>query len=152
MISPSHFVYLPVRRHGYKRHRIVYWQLDHTARAEPRHAHLQKTRKRMRKMQKIHLCQFRFDHTYSLISRLIQLTSHTLQKAQQAAAAAPPPPPVPSPPDDGEESFSEPGEGDEEDDEEDEEGDGREGVVIYDFTREFAYHHKSKNTFDKNDV
>lgn len=57
-----------------------------------------------------------------------------VQKAQQAAAAAPPPPPVPSPPDDGEESFSEPGEGDEEDDEEDEEGDGREGVVIYDFT------------------
>ena len=50
---------------------------------------------------------------------------------------APQPAPVASPPD-ANESFSDPDEEDEED--EDEEEDGREGVVIYDFNREFITH------------
>ncbi|CAI8007013.1 hypothetical protein GBAR_LOCUS5011 [Geodia barretti] len=50
----------------------------------------------------------------------------------QKAQAAPQPPPVSSPPDEGAESFSEPEE--EEEGEEEDEEDGREGVVIYDFS------------------
>ena len=68
--------------------------------------------------------------TPPLISCSYTLSSHSTQKAPPS----PQPPPVSSPNTDGGESFSEPEDEDEE--EEEEEEDGREGVVIYDFTRE----------------
>ena len=63
-------------------------------------------------------------------------TPTSLSRPLQKAQAAPQPPPVSSPPDEGAESFSEPEE--EEEGEEEDEEDGREGVVIYDFSREFT--------------
>lgn len=78
--------------------------------------------------ENFHLCPFEDTPTLCLSS---------LQKAPPA----PQPLPVSSLPDAGAESFSDQEEGDDEEEDEEEE-DGREGIVLYDFTRESTHNHR----------